>query len=99
MGARSYVIIDSQMLVYVCFLGPKTKIRVIWIKFYKKIRIKRKNILGSDGRNFSLTYFYDFYTGLKELEMLFHPRRYNLMSENILNWERNFFVNFYTFSY
>ena len=25
----------SQMLVDVCFLGPKTKIRVILIKFYK----------------------------------------------------------------
>ena len=36
------------MLVYVCFLGPKTKIRIIWIKFYKKIRIRRVNTLGSD---------------------------------------------------
>ena len=27
---------------------------------------------------------------IKELEMLFHPRRYNLMSENILNYEKKF---------
>ena len=44
---------------------------VIWIKFYKKIRIKRKNTLSSDGRNFSLTYFYDFYTRLKSLKWSF----------------------------
>ena len=39
-----------------------------------------------------------FYTKL-ELEMLFYPRRYNLMSKNLLNKKRNLFVYFYTFSY
>ena len=56
------------MLIYVCFLGPKTKFRVIWIKFYKKIRIRRTNTLGLDGRNFSLTYFYNFYTSSDDPE-------------------------------
>ena len=82
--------IDSKMLIY--FLCPKTTIRVLfWIKFFKKFRIKRKNTLGSD----------NLYQ-IKEIETLFHPIRYNLMSENTLNQESNLFVYFYyfyTFSY
>ena len=73
--------IDSKMVIY--FLCPKTKIHVlIWIKIFKKFRIKRKNTLGSD----------NLYQ-IKEIETLFHPRHYNLMSENTLNQESNLCIS------
>ena len=48
--------------------------------------VYRKKTMGSDGRNFSLTHFYDFYTRLNELEMLFRAMF-------------NLFMSFYTFPY
>ena len=88
------------MIVHVIFLGPKTKIRVIWKK-------KSKRKLGLEGwilwaqmeetSHWRISMI--LYQIKKKLGMLFHPRRYNLMSENILNLERNLFVYFYTFSY
>ena len=68
-----------------CGFRPKNEDSRNLNKMFKIIRLRRKNTIGSDGRNFSLTYFYEFSTRLKKLGMLFHPRHYNLTSENILN--------------
>ena len=46
--------------------------------------------MDSEGRNFFLTYFCDFIYQIKVLEILFSPRSYNLMSENIIDWENKF---------
>ena len=41
--------------------------------------------MDSHGRNFFLAYFCDFLYQIKELENLFFARRYNLLSENIID--------------
>ena len=41
--------------------------------------------MDSNGRNFFTAYFCEFFYHIKELEILFFPGRYNLMSENILD--------------
>ena len=45
--------------------------------------------MDSNRRNFFIAYICDFYTRLRSLKFFF-PRRYNLMSENVLDKENKF---------